>query len=448
MTNRIKLGMIGCGSIASKRHLPGLANLKKAGLDNFEVAAVCDGVEANLTAAATYVRENLGNEPLTYRTWEELVSDGKVDAVDICLPHGLHHIVGVACLEAGMDVLIEKPLAVSLKTAKLLVETAERTGRTLSAAIPLRRLHGQRAVHWALNEARLIGDVRTFFHTYSNYRPQPVSSAPASRLHPAPATNPTPPLGLAAPVPAGANWRRDRVMGGGNTVIDSGAHFLDTLRYLHGEIEQVYAEIRAYRDGEPVVAREGIAEHRENTVLAVLTFKSGVVGTWSWSTMAAGKESRNCVIHGSEGSIEDTNYADASITCHLFKGGLELRKEDGSYMSMHELQSRHRNTIGPAGMQKLFPNGVTDEFGLTIWDFLRAVETGERPEIDGRDGLKTLAVAEALYESSWRGAAVHPADLLSGEMPSLWQADIDAYWDEYGMPSVGAAGKKEAVGAR
>src|SRR5687767_15177407 len=146
---KIRLGIIGCGSIASKRHLPGLANLKKAGLDNFEVAAVCDGVEANLSAAATYVRETFGNEPLTYKTWEELVSDGKVDAVDICLPHGLHHIVGVACLEAGMDVLIEKPLAVSLKTAKLLVETAERTGRTLSAAIPLRRLQGQRAVHWA-----------------------------------------------------------------------------------------------------------------------------------------------------------------------------------------------------------------------------------------------------------------------------------------------------------
>src|SRR5687768_6575554 len=220
MKKNVRLGMIGCGSIASKRHLPGLANLKKAGLGGFEVAAVCDATESNLTAATKYVRETFGNEPLVYRSWEELVSDGKVDAVDICLPHGLHHIVGVACLEAGMDVLIEKPLAVSLKTGRLLVETAERTGRVLSAAIPLRRLHGQRAVHWALNEARLIGDVRTFFHTDTNYRPQ------------APQTG---------PVPDGVKWRRDRVMGGGNTVIDSGAHFLDTLRYFHGEIERVYA---------------------------------------------------------------------------------------------------------------------------------------------------------------------------------------------------------------
>jgi len=345
--------------------------------------------------------------------WEELVAGDKVDAVDICLPHGLHHVVGVACLDAGIHVLIEKPLAVSLKTGRLLVEAAERNGRLLSAAIPLRRLHGQRAVHWALNDAKLIRDVRTFFHNYTNWR------APVT---PAAMTD-------------GMRWRRDRVMGGGNTVIDSGTHFLDTLRYLHGDIEQVYAEVRAYRDGEPVVAREEIAQHRENVVMAIFTFKSGVVGTWCWSTVAAGKESRDCVIHGTDGSIEDTNYADASIVCHLFKGGAELRRRDGTYLSMHELQSRHRNAIGADGMQRLFPNGVTDEFALTIWDFLNAIATGGPLEIPGRDGLTTLAVAEAIYESSWSGQAINVDKLLSGETPSRWQRDIDAYWDEYGMPS-------------
>lgn len=418
MNQKIRLGIIGCGSIASKRHLPGLANLGKAGLGDFEVTAVCDGVEQNLYAAAAYVRDHLGGEPARYRSWEDLVADRRVDAVDICLPHGLHHIVGVACLEAGMHVLIEKPLAVSLKTGRLLVDAADRTGRLLSAAIPLRRLHGQRAVHWALNEARLIGDVRTFFHNYTNWR------APA------------PPAALTE----GMRWRRDRVMGGGSTVIDSGTHFLDTLRYFHGEVEQVYAEVRAYRDGEPVVAREAMAQQRENSVMAILTFKSGVVGTWCWSTVAAGAETRDCVIHGSEGSIEDTNYADASIVCHLFKGGAELRRRDGSYMSMHELQSKHRAALGLEGMQRLFPNGVTDEFALTIWDFLNAIATGGRPEIDARDGLTTLAVAEAIYESSWSGQAVNVASLLSGQTPSRWQSDIDAYWDEYGMPAPDTSG--------
>jgi predicted dehydrogenase len=414
MTDKIRLGIIGCGAIATKRHLPGLTALKKAGLDNFDVTALCDGVEANLASAAAYVTKVHGSEPATFRTWEELVSTGAVDAVDICLPHGLHHVVGVACLEAGIHVIIEKPLAVSLKTGKLLVDAAERTGRILSAAIPVRRLEGQRAVHWALNDAKLIGDVRTFFHNYTFNRPEQILSTQGS---------------------GGLPWRRNRMMGGGSTVIDSGAHFMDTLRYFYGEVEQVYAELRSFRDGQPVGPREEIAEHRENTVMAVLTFKSGVVGSWGWSTVAAGKEVRTCVIQGTEGSIEDTNYASPSIVCHMFKADAELRRKDGSYMSMHDLQSWHHRAIGAQGMQQLFPNGVTDEFALTLWDFLRAIEAGGTPEIDGRDGLKTLAVAEAMYESSWTGQAVNIDKLLSGETPSKWQADIDAYWEEYGMPS-------------
>ena len=175
---KIRLGIIGCGGIARGRHLTGLTQLKRAGLDTFEVTALCDTVEQNVALAAEYLREEQGATPERYSSWEDLVAGGRVDAVDICLPHGLHHVVGVACLDAGVHVLIEKPLAVSLKTEKLLVEAAERNGRLLSAAIPLRRLPGQRAVHWALNEARLIGDVRTFFHNYTSWRAQPAPDAP------------------------------------------------------------------------------------------------------------------------------------------------------------------------------------------------------------------------------------------------------------------------------
>ena len=422
MKDKIRLGIVGCGGIANSRHLPGLAILKKAGLDNFDVTAVCDASEPNLDRAAKFVRGSLGSEPKTYRSWEDLVAGGSVDAVDICLPHGLHHVVGVACLNAGIHAVIEKPLSVSLKTGKLLVEAAERNHRVLSAAIPMRRLSGQRAVHWALNEAHLIGHVRTFFHDIANYKPPAaVSTAPVSDAN---------------------RWRRDRVMGGGNTVLDSGTHFMDSLRYLYGEVEQVYAEVRSFREGETVptsrLVREELVQHRENVVLAVFTFKSGVIGTWCWSTIAPGRETRNCVIYGTEGSIEDANYAEGSIVCHPFKGPAEVRMRDGSTMSMRELQVRHQRAIGADAVQKLFPNGVTDECALTLWDFLEAIEQNRAPEITGRDGLISQAVAEALYESSWTGQAVDVDKLLSGETPSLWQADIDAYWDERTPPVVPA----------
>jgi predicted dehydrogenase len=278
-------------------------------------------------------------------------------------------------------------------------------------AVPLRRRPGQRAVHWAISDARLIGDPRTFFCSFTSWR------AP---IEPARLTD-------------GMRWRRDRVMGGGATIIDSGTHFLDTLSCLLGDVQQVYAEARAYRDAGPVVAREALAGHRENTLMAVLTLRSGVTGTWCWSTVAAGAETHDCVINGSDGSIQDPHYA-SSFPVQVFMRGAEVRRRDGVALSVEELSARHHAAIGTDGMQRLFPNGVTDEFALTIWDFLDSVATGRPPEIDGRPGLRTLAVAEALYESSWSGQSIDVDRLLSGETPSPWQHDIDACWGEYRTP--------------
>lgn len=414
MPEKIRLGIIGCGGIARSRHITGLTMLKKAGLDNFEVTALCDTVDDNLQAVAAHAREQQGANPQIYHDWEEMVCKAPLDAVDICLPHGLHHVVGISCLEAGLHVLVEKPYTVTLKTGRALAEAADRSKKILAVAVPHRRMPGQRAVEWALNEAKLIGEVRTFFTNYTQWR------------------EPRTP-GTLSPAMV---WRYNREMGGGAGVIDSGFHFLDTIRYFYGEPEQVYAEVRAYRDGQPVVARDGIADERENTVMALFTFKSGVIGTWCWSFVVAGRETRDIVINGSEGSIEDTGYSNRFVVYHQFMGPGELRRRDGTYLSMEDLQSRHRREIGPERVQRLYPNGITDHFAIEIWDFLDAIEHGRQPEVDGWDALRTLALVEGIYESSWSGRAVRIDDVLAGEVPSGWQRDIDAYWDQRPAPKL------------
>jgi UDP-N-acetyl-2-amino-2-deoxyglucuronate dehydrogenase len=415
MKDRIRLGLIGCGGIAQRRHLPGLRLLKQAGLDNFDLAACCDVADENVRDATAYAREHLGANPSVYHDWQEMVCKADIDAVDICLPHGMHHVVGISCLEAGLHVLLEKPLAVSIKTGRALAEAADRTGRILASAVPHRRMPSQRAVRWALNDAKLVGEVRTFFQNYSLWRPpQPAQAA--------------------APAAPKRDWRRDRAMGGGASVLDSGYHFFDTIRYFYGEPERVYAEVRTYRDGMPVLARERITEDRENTVMALFTFKSGVIGTWCWSWVLPGKDTRNCLISGSEGSIEDTGYSSPWIAFQQFMSAGELRRGDGTYMSLQELQSRHKSAIGPEGVQRLYPNGVTDPFATEIWDFLDAIASNRKPEVDGWDGLRILALAEGVYESAWSGRAVRIDSLLAGDYSGGWQRDIDAYWDEQEVP--------------
>ncbi|HLZ09809.1 MAG TPA: Gfo/Idh/MocA family oxidoreductase, partial [Chloroflexota bacterium] len=119
-----------------------------------------------------------------------------------------------------------------------------------------------------------------------------------------------------------------------------------------------------------------------------------------------------------------------------FMNGGELRRRDGAYFSMEELQSNHRKAIGAEGVQRLYPNGVTDHFATEIWDFLDAIQNQRKPEVDGWDALRTLALVEGIYESSWSGRAIPIDDVLGGTAPSAWQKDIDAYWDERQPPKI------------
>ena len=335
--------------------------------------------------------------------------------MDICLPHGLHHVVGIAALEAGLHVVMEKPYTVSVKTGRALAEASDRSGKVLATAVPHRRMPGQRAAWWAINEAKLLGQPRMFFADYTQFRPQP---APTAQVSPA------------------SSWRRDRMMGGGAGVIDSGFHFLDTLLYFFGDCDQVYAELRAFSEGGEIATGRQVLEQRENSAMITFSFKNGVVGTWGWSFQVPGKETRNIVFYGSDGSIEDTGYSDRFVIYHLFMNQGEYRGRDGSYLSMNELQGRMRREMGPDRVQQLFPNGVTDHFAIELWDFLDAVERGRKPEVDGWGGLATTALVEAIYESAISGQAVKLADVLDGTAYHGWQQEIDAYWDERPAPKL------------
>jgi UDP-N-acetyl-2-amino-2-deoxyglucuronate dehydrogenase len=409
-TDPLKWAMIGCGGIA-KTHLKALEDLRSRGIDDATFTAVCDNNEDNAKGFAAELETRFGFKPRVYTDYRQMLEAEKLDVVDICLPHGLHH--GVACdaMEAGVNVLCEKPLGITIAASRKMAETAERTVKVLSTAVPYRRLPGQRAVHWVLNESGLIGRPLSFFHQYTQ----------------APRPRPATPTG----VPPAMRWRRDRLMSGGGATLDGGFHYCDSIRYFLGDVDTIYAECVNNSSGEPV----GFHDSSEDTIFTTFRFKSGVVGMWSWAMSAVGEPLSSIVFYCSEGSISDRTPSGA-IYKHLFwrnppslpsEDGL-LTKRDGSTLSLAEVERLHLECLGDKA-EELFPRGLTDGFGFEMWEFAETVRGRKaKVEVDGWEGLKSLAVCEAIYESAYCGQPVKVADVESGKVRAFQRA-FDDHWN-------------------
>lgn len=424
----VRLALIGCGRI-SRRHVLAMKDLLERGKGDFVVPAVCDANREAALERADMLEELLGERPLVYGTHQELLAEAKVDAADLCLPHGLHHGIAVDCMEAGLDVLCEKPLGITIKACKLMIETAERTGRILSTAAPHRRLPGQRTAKWVFDESGLFGRPQSFFHQFrsASLLPGPAEDG-AQQPNPAQLwgkqTSESP-----EEMPAHRRWRRDKLMSGGGPVLDSGFHYCDSMRYFFGEVEKVHAVLRTGKSGVTLP----IDDAPEDTVFVNFEFKNGVVGNWAWSMAAPGEEAYDVTFYGSSGSLRDTTNAPFSIF-HLFQRGPEYREtaqlkcHNGTAYELNELEAMHRATLSADEEEILYPGGATDGFSIEIWEFLEILR-GNRaaPEIDGWEGMRSLALGDAIYESGLIGEAVLVDEVLDGSR-SAFQDPIDAHW--------------------
>ena len=125
--------VIGCGRMA-RGHMRELLFHR----ETTQIVAVCEPSPAAYAEVVAQYRAAGLEPPPNERDLDKLLVDfaGQLDAALIVTPHAYHYAQTVACLEAGLDVLLEKPMAVSGEEAAGLVETRDRTGRLLVVAFP------------------------------------------------------------------------------------------------------------------------------------------------------------------------------------------------------------------------------------------------------------------------------------------------------------------------
>lgn len=124
MTRKLKVGIVGVGGIAARKHMPGLAKTGKV-----EMIAFCD---MNKERAEWAAKEFGTSDAKVFTNYEDLIAMDELDVIHVCTPNNTHAAVSIAALESGKHVMCEKPMATNSKDARKMIEAAEKSGKKLT----------------------------------------------------------------------------------------------------------------------------------------------------------------------------------------------------------------------------------------------------------------------------------------------------------------------------
>jgi predicted dehydrogenase len=410
----IRVGIIGCGRILPA-HLRGFLLLRESGVDSFRIAGLCsrsieDAMRFRKRGESPSPREPLrANEgdplstphlwvsdfqpdflPEVYSDYRCMLSSGGVDAVLILTAVDTHHSMAVDALEAGKHVMVEKPLAITVRAGHRMVEAADQRGLVLATAEVARFLPEVRAASWAVKSGT-IGKLQVVIGGG-------IGAGAWSPDH----------------IVARTPWRHQKMRAGGGPAIDIGVHRFHVLRYVAGDVTEVSGLIETLEpirftrqaSGELV---EAVHNEVEDLFFASCRLKEGAVGQINFCWAGHGEQSNlPSVYYGNRGSLNGNSLTrDADQPTDLLR--------------VFEAE------CDPELRSKLFPLGIRDAFALELYDWLRAIQSGLEPEVPGPSGLRDLATSYSVIESSLAHRWVSVADVECGRLDG-YQREIDEHF--------------------
>lgn len=237
MSQPIRTVMIGCGGMA-RHHIRQM--LKQTATT--QITVLCEPAPAAYAAAAELFTAAGLTPPPNEPDLERLLATygAALDAAFIITPHALHHEQTKRCLEAGLDVLLEKPMVLNAAEARSLIETRDRTGKLLVVAFPGSLSPQIRTAVHMLRTGQLGRILNISGVVWQNWGPNTAGT-----------------------------WRQDPALSGGGFLFDTGAHLLNTVADLAGED---FVEVAAWLDngGRPVDTRAVVMGRLRSGALVTL----------------------------------------------------------------------------------------------------------------------------------------------------------------------------------
>lgn len=341
----MKYALIGCGRISTNHIHAALEN-------HLEISAVCDIVPEHMQQLLEK-HHIAGNSRIKrYTDYLQLIAENDIDFISIATESGSHAKIALDCIEKGIPVIIEKPMAMSLEDADRIIELAEKKGVKVSACHQNRFNDAVQEMRKALEAGRFGKLSHGSIHVRWNRNREYYEQAPWR-----------------------GTWKQD-----GGALMNQCIHGIDLLRWMMGdEIDEVYG-----------VTRQQFHDYleAEDIGMAVVKFKNGAVATIEGTTNVYPK------------NLEETLY--------LFgeKGTVKLGGKSTNNIDVWEFADVKEADAANRGLQEAASNVYGNGHVRLFADMIAAIRKDRQPYVDAYAGKRALELVLAIYKSQKTGKAV------------------------------------------
>ncbi|MBO4998880.1 MAG: Gfo/Idh/MocA family oxidoreductase [Lachnospira sp.] len=341
----MKYALIGCGRI-STNHI-------KAALNNkLTIVAVCDILPECMENLLSKHDLEKDESIKRYEDYKQMIAEVKPELVSIATESGVHAEIALYCIEQGIHVIIEKPMAMSMRDANEIIKRSEEMGVKVCACHQNRFNVAIQKMRNALEEGRFgrlsHGSIHVRWNRNQDYYTQ---------------------------APWRGTWAQD-----GGCLMNQCIHGIDLLRWTFGdEVEEVYGQTR--QQFHDYLEAEDIG-------MAIVKFKNGAIATIEGTTNVYPKNLEETLyVFGEKGTVKIGGTSTNNIDVWDFS---DENEDDEKNKGLKEATSN------------VYGNGHTSLFA----DVIDAIQTDRKPYIDAVAGKNALEMILAIYKSQKTGQPV------------------------------------------
>lgn len=341
----MKYALIGCGRIS-------INHIKAAHGNSLEIVGLCDLIHGNVVSMLAKCDWDTGAYKI-FVDYKKMIEETHPDIVAIATESGKHAAIALYCLSKGINVIVEKPMAMSIADAQLMIDSAKKHKALISVCHQNRFNHAVVATKKSVQEGR-FGKISHAAICVRWNRGKEYYSQASWR----------------------GTWEND-----GGALMNQCIHGIDLLLYLVGSpAEMVYGQTR--RQFHNYLETEDVG-------IGLVAFSNGTIGTIEGSVNVFPKNLEETLhIFGEQGTVKIGGTSTNSIEIWRFS---DHRDEDAAIRNINEETSN------------VYGNGHK----LLYADFIDAIINKRPPLVSGEEGMKALEIVLSIYRSELENKPVN-----------------------------------------